>query len=234
MSVDGWDSYPAWRGEDVVVSNMHGKWVNNRRFSNSRSLIIPMIILPYDPVTGAQTNSVGEHLQENLDTLLGLLYSGVYDSIGLVRTMPDATVRTIKGEVIDAIDVGGGTGYKELSLQFDCPYPFWHGGAVSEPTKSGAFTVTNDGNAPVGDAVFTFSGAATLTNDATGDSFEIVSGANTIVDAGARTIKRSGSHVDEDFTLGDTGYWIELVPGVNNLTLTGAGTVDIDFFDGWL
>lgn len=234
MSVNGWDSYPSFRGEDVVVSNMHGKWVNNRRFANSRSLVLPMIVLPYDPSTGAQTDTPEEHLQENLDTLLGLLYSGVYDSIGLVRTMPDGTTRTIKGEVVDAVDVGGGTSFKELSLQFDCPYPFWHGAAVSDTGNSGSFSVTNSGNAPVGDAIFTFSGIATLTHDATGDSFEIVSGSNTVVDAGERTIKRAAAHVDTDFTLGSTGYWIELAPGVNNFTLSGAGTVDVDFFDGWL
>lgn len=233
MSVDGWDEYPAWRGDNVEVSGKHGITVNSRRFANSRSLTIPMVVFPYN-LSGAQPSSPEVHLQANVDTLLGLLY-GSHSLLTIVRTMPDGTTRTIQGEVVQAIKITGGSGrVRELSLQFDCPYPFWHGAAISDLGNSGTFTVTNGGNAPVGDAVFTFSGIATLTHDDTGDSFEITAGANTIVDAGERTIQRASSDVDEDFELGSSGYWIELLPGVNNFTLTGAGTVGVVGFDGWL
>jgi hypothetical protein len=234
VSVDGWDEYPSWRGESVEVANRHGITVNSRRFANSRSLQIPMVVLPYNPSTGAQTLPPEEHLQENIETLLGIFY-GSHSLIGITRTMPDLTVRTIQGEVVQAIPIQGGGGrVRELVLQLDCPYPFWHGAAISDLGNSGTFTVTNGGNAPVGDAVFTFSGIATLTHDDTGDEFSITAGANTIVDAGERTIQRASVDVDGDFELGTTGYWIELLPGVNNFTLTGAGTVDVVGFDGWL
>lgn len=233
MSVDGWDTYPSWRGGEVEVAGLHGAVVNSRRFANTRSIALPMAIFPYNPSTGLQTLSVAEHLQENVDTLLGLMY-GAYSQLAIVRTMPDASTRTIQGEVLQAVPISGRAGVRELSLQFECPYPFWHGAALSDTGNSGSFTVTNNGNAPVGDAVFTFTGVAVLTHDDTGDSFEILSGANTVVDAGARTIKRASADVDEDFKIGDTGYWIELLPGVNNFTLSGAGTVDVVGFHSWL
>lgn len=231
--VGGWDTYPSWGGENVRVANRHGVWTNTRRFANSRSLELPMVIFPYDPVTGAQTLDPNIHLQNNLDTILGLLY-GDMSEVGIVRTMPDGTTRTIQGEVIDAIPVDGRAGVKTLALRFDCAYPFWHGSAVSDLANSGTFSVTNAGNAPVGDALFTFTGVAKLTHNDTGDSFEITAGANTEVDAGARTIQRASVDVDEDFQIGDTGYWIELIPGVNSFTLTGAGTVDVEFMNGYL
>ncbi len=180
-SVEGWDSYPEWRGESVTVANRHGVWVNNRRFANSRSINIPMVVLPYHPTTGAQTLDPLVHLQNNVDTLLGTFY-GNHSELTLVRTMPDGTARTIYGEVVQAIEVGGGASYRELSLQLDCPYPFWQGAAVNDTGNSGTFTVANSGNAPVGNAVFTFSGIATLEHDDTGDELGISAGANTIVE----------------------------------------------------
>lgn len=233
MSVDGWDEYPAWRGEHVEVANRHGVTVNSRRFANSRSLNLPMVVLPYD-LSGSQGSTPEEHIQENVDTLMGIFY-GAHNLLGITRTMPDGTTRTIQGEVVQAIPIQGGSGrVRELSIELNCPYPFWHGAAISDLGNSGSFTVTNNGNVAVGDALFTFSGIATLTHDDTGDSFEITAGSNTIVDAGERTIQRASVDVDADFEIGTSGYWIELLPGVNNFTLTGAGTVDIVGFDGWL
>lgn len=232
LDVDGWDTYPVWEGGDVNVANMHGRVINTRRFAGPRSISIPMIILPYDPTTGAQSSAPEVHLQQNVETLLGLLY-GHHSELTIVRTMPDTSTRTITGEVRQAIPITGRGGARLLDIELECAYPFWHGAALSDLGNSGSFTVTNNGNAPIADAVFTFSTAATLTHDDTGDVFEILSGTNTVVDAGARTIQRASVDVDNDFKLGDSGYWIELLPGDNDFTLS-AGTVDITGYHGWL
>lgn len=234
-SVEGWDSYPSWRGDSVTVANRHGVWVSNRRFANSRSITIPMVVLPYDPITGAQTLDPLVHLQNNVDELLGSFY-GAHSELAIVRTMPDGSTRSINGEVVQAIDVGGGPGYRELSLQLDCAYPFWKGDTLtSDEGNSGTFSVQNDGNAPVGDAVFVFTGAAQLYHTNTGDIMGVdTASVDTTIDVGERTIVQSGSDVDKYFVLGSTGYWIELAPGNNGFILTGTGTVSVYFYDGWL
>jgi hypothetical protein len=231
--VDGWDQFPARRGGSIGVAHRHGSFVNPRRTSEPRIITLAVRVLPVDATTGLVSTTGPEHLQENLDIVLGLLWGSA--ELLISRVMPDASTREINAEVLSAVDATATpTSTRLLIVELECAYPFWHETPIiADDGNSGAFTLTNNGNAPIGDAVVTFSGISKLTHDDTGDFIEITAGAGVVVDVGARTILDGATPVDNDF-LTNSPWWIEIAPGLNNFTLTGAGTVDIDYFDSWL
>jgi hypothetical protein len=87
--------------------------------------------------------------------------------------------------------------------------------------------------------VLTFSGATgqRLTNNTTGEWVQIVGHAsnNTVVDVEDFTAVRSSVSVAGEVTHnGSFVDWLTLVPGSNSLTLTGGGSVTVEYFGAYL
>lgn len=224
-SVNGWDSFPGVKSAGVEYAFTHGEYLGGRRFYRAREIDLNMVILTTDS-TGVVTTSPEEHLEENVDTLLGALHNS-FGPITLTRTMPSGAVRTAAVRPIDFVRFGSFQGplLRAATLTLRMGYPFWHGAADSYTGGTG--TVTNDGNAPVNDMVITFTTAGRITHDDTGDYIESDS-AGLVVDVGTGVI-----------TGGDSGeihsnnpWFLQLEPGDNDITVTG-GNKTINFFPGY-
>jgi hypothetical protein len=235
-TLDGWDSMPSRRGANIEIPLRHGAVSVPSKFYKQRTLTLNIIVLPND-ASGAvtHTNGARAHIRENLDVLLGALYSDSLISVQRVEpAYPGAGTVTWEAlcEVLDVIPVRSGAGLTRLmAVRFKIPRPFWR--ILPEVTGGGTPSVSNIGNAPVDDMVVTFTGGTNpkLTNTTTGEFLMITDAmANpVVVDVGERTVKQLGAPVDAVLSHAP-GRWLEFVPGTNSLSLTGGGTVSIDFY----
>ncbi len=112
------------------------------------------------------------------------------------------------------------------------PHAFWVGVAASQQTPT---TITNNGTAPVGDAVIDIVSGTDggLVHDDTGDSITIAGAlpSNGVrVDVGARTAVRITGGADwSDNLVVNAPWWMEFDPGANAVTAVGGSTVTVDF-----
>ena len=235
-TIDGWDSMPSRRGSNIEVPTRHGSVTVPDKFYKERTLTLNIMVFAQDSSGDVtHTNGPRAHIRENLDILLGALYSN--SLIPIQRVEPDypgaGTVTwEALGEVLDVIPVLSGASLTRLmAVRFKLPNPFWR--ILPEVTGGGTPSVSNGGNAPVDDMVVTLTGGTNpkLTNTTTGEFLEITDGmANpVIIDVGARTVVQNGLDVDALLTTAP-GRWMEFVPGTNSLSLTGGGSVSIDFY----
>lgn len=226
---DDWDSFPGSKYNKVQHPYRTGMAVGTR-FYSERYLALSMLVLPRPP-SGPLTVTPLEHLQTNIDTLLGLFHSN--PSITVTKTLPDgSTTRTIEAVTVDSFTIKDSfenSLVRRFTARMLLPYPFWDQGSQKNVTGIGSLALTNNGNAPIHNAVVTFNSVGRLTVDATGDYIE-ASGTNVIVDMGAWTVTQTGSPADNLLT--HNRPWLVLFqPGTNNLTATA--NVDIDFYDSY-
>lgn len=254
-TIDGWDSFPGKRGGNSTVPFVHGEYSVPRKFYEARDLGLVLEVLPYQPA-GGQTVTTLEHLQTNVDKVLGLLHSR--DSLlTLSRTMPDASVRQLEVEVINAVPVltGQSKFTRQIAVQFRAPNPFWRETPINTVTQiditttSQNIAVVTGGNAPIHDAVIRFTATAAVTSPKlswpSGATPEYVSYVGTVgagdwieFDCGARTAYfDDGSRADSgvDFAY---AHWIELPPADSfNMTATCGSASDwdvsINWYDKW-
>jgi hypothetical protein len=99
-------------------------------------------------------------------------------------------------------------------------------------------TITNGGDAPVADAIYTFSGfngTQRLTHTPSGDYIEIVADTtvnSVVVDLLAGTVTQAGSPVPTVSELSSPrGIWLQ--PGSNAMSLSGSGSVAVDLYEKW-
>lgn len=169
-TVDGWDSWPGRRGRNFDVPYVHGESSVSRKFLPAKDISLAMTILPSNPA-GAVTKAPDAHVQENLDTLLGLLWKPV-GLLTVERRMPDFTVRTARAEAIDLAEIRRGRGPvdREFLLRLRLPDPLWRQTSENSPTSqqvlstSQGFNVVTGGNGPIGDAVVRFAATAAVSN----------------------------------------------------------------------
>lgn len=236
-SVDGWDSYPERRGSNIEIPFRDGSIAQPDKFYREKDFALSVIIMPNN-TTGAVTHTNGRraHIRENLDILMGELYSTSLIAVQRDEpAYPGAGTVTYESlcEVVDVIPVTGSVGplARQMIIRFRMPIPFWR--VLPEKTGQGTPSVSNGGNAPVTDMVITFTGGTNplLTNTTTSETILITDAMATpvIVDVGARTVTQGGSPADGLITPG-TDNWMKFIPGTNNLTL-GSGSVSIDFYD---
>jgi hypothetical protein len=243
LSVDGWAGFPGKRGAQVQIPHRHGAITTPKKFYMPMQFALAVVILPYS-TTGTVTHAEGElgHIQENLDTLLGLLHS---DSlISVVKSVPASgggtENRTALCEVLDVIPVSKHRGItREIVIPFQSPDPFWRGTLVNDDANAGSFSINPGGNAPVADWVLTLKGGTDQRLTFPGSLYVEMSGAAPAagfeIDAAARTITNLTSGNPADNLFSRTAEWPELAPNVSNsLTLTGGGTVDVDYYPKYL
>lgn len=234
-SVAGWDAFPGQRAASFQYGYRHGEVFDQRGFYNARLLPLRIGIVPAAPDGSHDyaTTSPEEYVQDNIDDVLGLLHS--LGDLTVTRTMPDASVRTIQGRVINAVPVEKGVGKigRILNVLLRCGYPFWEQtGQQSQLGQTGAFSAANDGNAPINNMVVVFNVAGTLTHDASGDWISCTE-AGVTVDVGARTVKNGAVFKDSTFDYRDA-WWLQMEPGSNGFTVSGGGDIDLTWYHSWL
>ena len=230
--LDGLDAWPGLNISGTERAFEHGAIYDHElAVYRPRSLVLALTILPQDPVTGLVVSSPLQHVEENLQTIMGLLHRRTGIST-LVKTLPSGATREALVIPQDAFPISKQRHGKtaRLGIRFEVPYPFWHGDANTPANQSGSFSITNEGNAPVADAVITFVTAGTLTHTPHGDAVSS-SEAGVVVDCRNKTFL-NGSTRKDGVANATKPRIIQLEPGVNQCTATG--TVSFSFRHGWL
>lgn len=229
-TVTGWDGWPGKRLQETVYGYRHGAQMDDRGFYKPRNIALAISVHPFLPAGGSGSIDPAEHIQSNVDDLLGALHS-VTDSLVLSRAMPNDTVRTLDVVPVQSFSLGKGTGPvgRQFGLILRAPYPFWEQtGLNSQNGETGGFTATNLGNAPIGNMVVTFNSAGKLTHNPSGDFIQ-VSESGLIVRMQERTVKSGATHKDNKLTV-NRAWWLQMEPGSNSFTVSGGGNIDLDWF----
>ena len=235
LDARGWDSYAGKRGGDYVVPFRHGERFISGKSYATKHLGLRFLVMDTDD-TGAVVHAQGRpgHLRENLDLLMGLFTS--HQQISVEREITGMPVREalVEADQVVVVDTVGGDSLRVVEATFKLATPFWR--ELPEVTGAGPPTLTNDGNAPIGDAVLTYAGAGVirLTNSTSGTWLEVDltgGGSNVEVDVGLRRALQGSTRVDGLLNM-NTGRWMEFLPGANSLAVTG-GTVTVDYYHKW-
>jgi hypothetical protein len=159
--------------------------------------------------------------------------------------------------------------HQVVELQFKMLSPIWYGrrrggwsfddgesfddglffdeGALVFDTTEDPFSIYNDGNATVKNAVITLTATGAVTNPiilntANGIGMKYNGGlVNTdvlVFDCGAKSLKKNGTEVYQDFeaiaTDSASAWWFPIEPGENEIELTGTNyEVEFRYSDGW-
>lgn len=172
--------------------------------------------------SGAITHPDGEagHIYENL-AILKELFGKVDAEIVLTREAPHQGTNSLK--ITPGDEPTSGQNRFEVIFPMRAHKPFWYGDAVSS-TLTGAFDP--GGNAPVDDAVLTFSGAGTIINGRNGDRIQTTGAC--VVNCGTRRVTVGGVH-SPGLIIPGNERWLHLEPGVNAIT----GSCGIDYYPKW-
>lgn len=236
IDVDGLEGMPSRRGRNVTVPFRHGSYTATRKWYEPR--LGALNVRVYDTDTaGDFTDGNGRwgHAEDNLDRFKALLYSNA--TIGLVKTMADgSSTRTLDVEFMSDVQVrqlDESRGVFDVRALFEAPDPFWYEAAgttqLGTVTAAATANVVVGGNAPVGDAVFTFVadtaiGLSMTLNTADGTptlTFSGTANGTVVVDCGARTIRDGAGVALAEVAEWDRSYWGEFTET--------SGTADVVF-----
>lgn len=188
-------------------------------------------------------------VQSNVDALMGMV--GQRASLWRVRTA-DAASQWKTARLLSCRwdrDVAQSQ-HAALVSEWDA-VGYWKGLSINTTnrTSTGTLTPTGGGKANVYDAVITFTASSTgaktirMQDAAAGIDWQwsasMTSGHVLTIDCGAFSILNNGSNAYSSFTLNGAhlcDYWCVIVPGSNSftITLTGAGTFQIAWYDQWV
>lgn len=121
---------------------------------------------------------------------------------------------------------------------FDALDPLGYGPEVTLAGQSGTFNATNDGTAPTDRIQITVNGnGGTPRLESTTDGGAAIAFASAVT--GTRVIDVRGADVRDGSVstygeLSPASTWFDLVPGANELVLTGAASVDVTWRPAWL
>ena len=204
------------------------------KFYRPRLFTLSIIVYGYDDDGLILTSGQCEEMETNLDEVKGLLSSEAL--ITMERDWADGTTRFLQMEQTgEAIDRQGAVKYsRTLDVPCVAPYPFWQSSTLNtETVDAGGGTVTNAGNAPIGNLIAVFAGDSVLTHTEYGATLEVSGSASAVtVDCGARTVTQAGSAADNLLTR-NRAYWIRLPKGGGNFTRSAAD-VTLSWRDQWL
>lgn len=180
-----------------------------------------------------------------LDRIAGLI--SVCVNSGLPFTMKRTLPRTSGSitTVAEARYLGGLDVVQQLSdrtarvmAEFSLLSTFWSDEKyTTNKAAGGSFAITAPGDIATNDLIITLAGGTNqrLTNTTTGDWVQVnasTSAASVVVNVGNFTAVQGSSNVIDKLTTNadnSTLYYLTLVPGANNLTLTGGGTAEVQY-----
>jgi len=242
-SVEGWDSMPSLRGGPVTIPGQHGGLTHTKLFYNPKPFSMGIVLLGASSA-GAVTHTEGAHahLRENMDIIMGLLRNNA-GPITVTRTDPDYPgAGTVDHEavcrVLDVVPFGGYKGgiSRFLAVTFMMDKPFFRILPVRDINAQTTGNIVTNGNAPIDDMIISFNGmngVQRLTDDDSSLYLEVNEDTTVtpvIVDVGAKTAKQGATDV---VLTKNSSEWMEWPPAdaAHGLTLTGTGSVDLDFYD---
>ncbi len=225
-----------FRGQNPIVQYEHGEFSSPRKFHPAANLTLETY-LSYTDSSGMVTHTDGQsgHIYENFGDVKALLTGKQGQLVRLERIAPD------QGTVFLDVQLTGDALPTQKRHIFGwplrAPFPFWTGAADNGNSPP---TLTNDGSAPVVNAIIDITGTATdprLTHDDTGDFIEYegaLPAGGIRVDIGAKTMVRITGGADESQNLRvNQPWWMELDPGANGVTVSeasGTPTFSVDWF----
>lgn len=240
----GWEvqelgrTLPARRGENWTVPGVDGEsYVSGKPWA-AGAIDLRLIVRAVNATTGAVTTTSSEHLEDNLDTVLGLL-TGDRASLRTRTIQSDGTTgnptREALIEVLEEVDVKASGPYnREMVVRCHMATPFWR--ELPELTSENIVgTYDAGGNAPITDAALTFSSGTDmrLTNNTNGDWVEFAGSAGTTtLDLSGPVPTVTGTLSLADMTRKRRRIF-RLEPGTNSIALTGGGSVASDHYTKW-
>lgn len=190
---------PDKRGSNRTVSGRSGSIQTKKRFSESMVTLSMWVQGCQDDGTIPEGGSQLIEFQRNVDALT-LLFSA--DNLVLESTMPNGTVRRIRGEVMDAMDFSmSGLAIARFAAVVVCPDVFWESQFeyYSQWTTTGTKRAVEfaGSTAPIEDAIVRFTGPCT----------------NPYIIAGVTTLQYRAALA--------AGQWVEI--NTKTWTVTGGG-----------
>lgn len=156
---------PPRRGKDVDVPGRHGQVRTPHKKFSSGTVILKMWANGADDdgllVPGA---TMQETLRSNVDMLVRVLSA---DNVLIVETRPDASIRQINGQMLDALDLTAlaGGSRVEFAASFNVADAFWEDVSAVTALKSGTgvwnVSEFTGATAPMDDMVVRFDGPCT-------------------------------------------------------------------------
>ena len=227
LSTSGWDTFPGVKSSGVQYAFTHGEYIGGRRFYRARDIDLNMIILDTNAAGQVVTTPL-EHIEENIETLMGALHD-TFNPLTLVRTLPSGVTRTAFVRPVDVLRYEDHVGISRIvTLTLRMGYPFWHGAAFNQ-VVSGTTSITMNGTAPVNDFSVVFTTAGRITHSPTGDYIES-SAAGITVDLSKHEDNITGG--DPADISSNTPWWLQLEKGSNGLVVTG-GNKTLSGFHGY-
>lgn len=222
LRLDGWDS-PELRQELVELQSQHGQQFGESRYSGR-----PMVL------KGAADLPDEDHFWVARNQLAAATnYAGAGTPLQVFE--PAAAGGTKRCQIRRGGRVRMDNHEDVLFMEFEVPLiapdPRKYADAESVVSGSGTFTVTNPGNFQ-SPPVLEFTGAATINNDTVGRGITVNNGGANVVDVARRTVRSGGNNVYG--TLASPPAWWELVPGANQITYTGGGSLTVRFRGAWI
>ncbi|RKZ11616.1 hypothetical protein DRQ53_15800 [bacterium] len=223
------------RGSNPVVEYRHGEWSSPRKYVRASNFVLEVFI-SYTNAAGAVTHADGAagHALENLGNVKRIFGGNQATLVRLERTAPDQGTVYRDCEVLG--EVSPSQARHIFTIPLHAPHPFWVGAADTGNTGT---TLTVAGDAPIGDAVVTFTSGTDqkLTHTASGASIQIsgtTPAGGVEVDIGAGTcVKVTGGTDYSNYLVVSSPWWMELDPGANTVSVSGGGTISTDWFTQW-
>lgn len=227
QTLDGLIGAPPMIQSDYAVPGRTGV-IAAKPWAGPRPIVIGGI------VTGADRTAY----QTNLRALANLCFNGG-DTITVKRVLDTSTTTTLTS-VATARYINGLDRVEELAhnvgrvaIEFNLLDGYFYDEAFTDlgATSAATFSEEIPGDAPTTQVKVQFSagsGAQRLTNTTTGDYVQWTGDTTTLVelDVAAFTATQSTSNVIGPVRSGTASYyWLRLLPGRNDFTLTGGGSV---------
>ncbi len=242
IALVSWDGLLGSLGRDGTDQKLIGTDGDYRQSGKPyQSRLITLGLIAYDrDATGSLITTRREHLETNLDTLLGLL-DGNEETVILERDMADGTTRWIELEALQGASMVRGqifgtshSGY-QLTQFVKAAYPFWQSETEKTQAVAGAQAIVNAGNARISNMKLSYAGDSILTHVDTGDTLTITGSTvpPVVIDVKARTIVENSVNADNLLGAPDQDYWMRWGAGTINLNVSAA-TVTVTWRDHWL
>lgn len=217
------------RAQTITEANRHGQRAHTRSFVAAHDFVLEVGLNRGSPETAADVYNNRDYVVQR--------FGETRERVWLTRNAPGQGDVEIPVVLLRHIQQRSGALRATTNIPLRA-LEFWRDQAVTHSAVNPVSGVTNNGNAPISDGSFVFSGmngVQRLTNTTTGDWVEINTNTTVnavTVDQSTGRVTQSGSDVDGVWSANDP-WGIEVVPGANTFTLSGAGSVTFTGRDKW-
>lgn len=228
------EAMPARRGTNFQIPGLEGEYSFPNKLHEPMNVAVECT-LKYTDDVGAITHPDGApgHVYENLAEIKRL-FSGGGGLAQLQRNLPHQGETILDFEVLSEPVLG----QNHFQYVFLCHAPkvFWRNATLNSYT-SGTGTINLGGNAPVHDAILTFTGDGSIETDDGLSGVEIVGSSGTVVvDCGTRAVTQGGNPAPGLVRpLTNRFLYLPAHPTnpLNPVGVTITGTVEVEWYTKW-